>query len=473
MDSNNISATNQESRFGIEELFVSRTNKQGVILSGNDVFARVSGYEKCQLIGKPHNIIRHPDMPRCVFRLLWNTIQQNKVIVAYVKNRAIDGRYYWVLATIFPTADGYISTRLKPSSPLFEVIKELYAETLIVEFEKGVDASTSSLLSALKNLGFPTYETFMIQALKTELDLRDQAEVRAKSSSRATRNPIAKMLIDLNASFESSAGAFRSASNQLKDLLVLKEKCEQNTAFLSKSIARIQGLAVNMSISAHKMGKEGSALAVVASTVQSSAQNVNERFELFSKLSQDVSQSLSAITFSVLCSRVKTEMLSFMLNETLANIFSGRIGSGSELEQSLADVTEITKIVATLCNANYTLQKKFAEQLSQLGQESASLHAIITRLDLIRAGGKLEGFRSIKTAEIFGPFIKAMDEQIQSIGRPISNLVSTLSSATSQISDILAGGRLVEHSLTEALDALERHQRMESTSSEASKRVGA
>lgn len=114
----NISTTDQESIFELNEYFISRTDKRGVIQFGNEVFYRVSGYSVEQMIGSPHNIIRHPDMPKAIFKFFWQTIKQNKTIAAYVKNKSIDGKYYWVFATAFPTKDGYLSIRMKPSSEL-------------------------------------------------------------------------------------------------------------------------------------------------------------------------------------------------------------------------------------------------------------------------------------------------------------------------------------------------------------------
>src|SRR4051812_27090860 len=95
-----ITPRDVESPFGIEELFYSTTDRKGVILHGNDVFVRVSKHARERLVGSPHNIIRHPDMPRAAFRLVWETILSGSPVVAYVKNMAANGDYYWVTALI-------------------------------------------------------------------------------------------------------------------------------------------------------------------------------------------------------------------------------------------------------------------------------------------------------------------------------------------------------------------------------------
>ena len=82
------------------ELIISRTDLKGIITYVNETFARISGYEPEELIGKPHNIIRHPDMPKSVFKDLWETIKQGKTWRGYIKNLRKDKGYYWVYAEI-------------------------------------------------------------------------------------------------------------------------------------------------------------------------------------------------------------------------------------------------------------------------------------------------------------------------------------------------------------------------------------
>ena len=128
-----VTPINEARHFAPHELFFSLTDDKGRIHYGNQVFTRVSGYEEHQLLGQPHNLIRHPDMPRGVFRLFWDYLGAQKTIAAYVKNLAADGRYYWVLAVATPSRDGYLSVRLNPSSQFFDLVKKAYAGTLAIE----------------------------------------------------------------------------------------------------------------------------------------------------------------------------------------------------------------------------------------------------------------------------------------------------------------------------------------------------
>ena len=92
--------------FEEEEIIVSKTDLKGRITYANDVFVRISQYPLRELMGAPHSLIRHPNMPRCVFKLLWDTIEAKKEIFAYVLNLAKSGDHYWVFAHVTPSFDG-------------------------------------------------------------------------------------------------------------------------------------------------------------------------------------------------------------------------------------------------------------------------------------------------------------------------------------------------------------------------------
>jgi hypothetical protein len=166
-----------EAPFAIDEIFYSRTDPRGVIQSGNDVFQRVADYPWDRLVGAPHKVIRHPDMPSAVFWLLWQTIQQDRPIGAYVKNRASDGLHYWVFAAVTPIEGGYLSIRIKPSSKLFATVQEELATLREAELSEGLTPADSAgrLLERLKALGFDDYGAFMSHALAEELTARDAA----------------------------------------------------------------------------------------------------------------------------------------------------------------------------------------------------------------------------------------------------------------------------------------------------------
>lgn len=142
--------TGNERTFDEEEIIVSKTDTSGRITYANDVFLRIAGYTEAEVIGQPHSLIRHPDMPRCVFQLLWTTIASGKEIFAYVVNMAKNGDHYWVLAHVTPTFDdagkivGFHSNRRTPDRTALSAIQPLYRELL--EVERGHAAKADQML---------------------------------------------------------------------------------------------------------------------------------------------------------------------------------------------------------------------------------------------------------------------------------------------------------------------------------------
>ncbi|MBC7180806.1 MAG: PAS domain-containing protein, partial [Roseovarius sp.] len=156
----------QEVPFGLDELFFSRTDTRGVIRAFNPVFLRVAGYGAEDMAGAPHKLVRHPDMPKGVFWLMWEGLKRGHSVGAYVKNRARDGRFYWVFAVVSPVDGGYLSVRLKPTSPLFATVKEVYARALERERGQGMtpEQSAKAIEADLIAAGFANYGVFQIEA---------------------------------------------------------------------------------------------------------------------------------------------------------------------------------------------------------------------------------------------------------------------------------------------------------------------
>ncbi len=169
MASSNL--TGVERFFDEGEIIVSKTDKRGVITYANEVFLRVAGYSEEEILGKPHSIIRHPDMPRCVFKLLWDTLQAGEEIFAFVINKAKSGDHYWVLAHVTPTFGaqgqvvGYHSSRRVPERAAVDAVSGIYAELREVEASvadkrQGMNLATAALLEKLSGLDI-SYSQFV------------------------------------------------------------------------------------------------------------------------------------------------------------------------------------------------------------------------------------------------------------------------------------------------------------------------
>jgi PAS domain S-box-containing protein len=127
----NLPVTQHNIDYAESQVFVTKTDTRGIITYANDSFVEISGYTREELLGKSHNLVRHPDMPEWVFRSLWDTVKSNYPWRGIVKNRAKNGDHYWVRATVAPITDrgtliGYISLRKKPTNAEISEAEALY-----------------------------------------------------------------------------------------------------------------------------------------------------------------------------------------------------------------------------------------------------------------------------------------------------------------------------------------------------------
>lgn len=149
------------------DFIVSKTDLEGRIIYGNKIFTLMSGYSENELIGSPHSILRHPDMPKIVFKLLWERIQKKEEIFAYVKNLAKDGSFYWVFANVTASVDtngtirDFHSVRRKPSIKAMQIIPDLYKQLLASERSGGMEASKALLEKILNDNGVD-YDGFIL-----------------------------------------------------------------------------------------------------------------------------------------------------------------------------------------------------------------------------------------------------------------------------------------------------------------------
>jgi len=153
------------------DFIVSKTDTKGRLTYVNEIFMTMAEYTESELLGKPHNIVRHPEMPKSVFKLLWSRIQAKKEIFAYVQNKTKNGNSYWVIANVTASVDerdniiGYYSVRRKPKASALELIKPLYEKMLQAERSGGI-AAGEKVLNDLLNKEGVSYDEFIISLQK-------------------------------------------------------------------------------------------------------------------------------------------------------------------------------------------------------------------------------------------------------------------------------------------------------------------
>lgn len=339
-----------ETPFYPEELFFSRTNRKGQIQSGNTVFQRVSGFNWDELIGKPHNVVRHPDMPRGVFRLFWQQLEDSRPIGAYVKNKSKDGRYYWVYALAFPIADGFLSIRLKPTTSTLPIIIKEYASLCEVERELTPDQSRDHLLQRIKDLEYSSYQDFMSSSLIAELDER-HLMLTGKSLNKMA---LLKNLSKLN-----------------KEVI----KIPHQVLRIYKSIVLTP---LNLEIAALKVGDRGRSVGVVASTYQKMIVEIEREIVHFQKAASLVDREIRDSSFLIASEHLLSEITEFFKHEE-----SDVINTGDELRY-------LSDLKSTYETNSRDILKTVRRTISDFRILCQKLNGLIVGLEVIRLTGRME-----------------------------------------------------------------------------------
>lgn len=212
---------------GVDEIFFSTTDAKGIIERSNDVFVRLSHFERDELAGAPHNLIRHPEMPGGAFHAMWATLKAGSPFAAYVRNLAANGSEYDVFATVTPLrSGGYLSVRTRPvCTDLFQTACAIYDDARSVEDQaikdganrrQAAQVGAERILEMLAEAGIPSYETFQNLALPQEVTSREELSAGLPSRPRA-EGPLATMLAEAT-DINTGLDAWMRQQDELADL---------------------------------------------------------------------------------------------------------------------------------------------------------------------------------------------------------------------------------------------------------------
>ncbi len=420
---------NKESLFRPDEIFFSSTDLKGIILSGNDVFQRVSKYSMDELLGSPHNIIRHPDMPKIVFKLLWDYIQSGKSIVAYVKNLAKDGSYYWVLATVIPIKDKkgniveYISIRIKPTTKFFEKIPKVYEYLLQVEKEGGMEASYRALMDILKKLGYENYDDFMKDILSEEVKDKLSLLKSELPSTRCENVYIRDIILKLNFLEDLIEKLFSDISYFEN----LKRLFDQKSESIYRASDEIRLTALNSSIESMKLGSKGSVFSVISSEMRKNSEEEGRVIAQMKVLIQKISENIKDIVFTVSLSKIEIVMFSRFLSSLIEKISSESLNVRSEdmknfifLIQSSSEYFE---------KLSYTM-KESIELIEKLNKNLRKMNVLIEELEAIYFRGLIEsGYLEGTNFPIIFNYVKGLVNktkiEISQIENPLTKILDS------------------------------------------------
>ncbi len=408
-------ADNRERRFDIDELFFSRTDRKGIIRSGNEVFVRVSGYPRDELVGQAHNMVRHPDMPRALFRVFWERLQAGAGVTAYVKNRAEDGSYYWVLATADAVGDGFVSVRTKPASPLFATAKAMYADVLAVEKQveggdvrrrkAAIDAGVERLNELLAAAGYEDYHAFIRAALPAEDDAR-QALLGASVRERLGTPPPGadRALAGVLAACCGTQEVLDDVASKLEGYAVMHDTLAPKSAYVNELADNIRLFSLNALLGATRLGSRGAALGAVAEIMRARSHTAGP---VTDALGADIASAvnvLEALDYRVALSRLQSEMMMVFVRELISR--ADRDGDAATDLQVLASGLDagVRRLAASL--------EELGRYLKGITHHAGRLRSELNLLSRLEVNGRIEAARLTDAGSVLDLF--------ETIGRQVT-----------------------------------------------------
>ncbi|MDG0817820.1 PAS domain-containing protein [Bdellovibrio svalbardensis] len=409
-------ANENEAKFNADELFYSKTDFRGIIQSGNSVFVRVSEYPEEELLKRPHNVIRHPDMPRAVFALFWDFLKNQKVVAAYVKNKSKMGKYYWVFAMAFPMSDGYLSIRLKPSSPLFAQVKKVYEKMSAIEIEtSAMEASSQYLHRTLaEELGFASYEEFMRGALEAELRSRDLA-LGVQDKGLQVKWIADEVLRNVTYASQNCMDSVRTGFEVSSQFLVNMDGLLSQSQHIMKTCESVKMVTTNLTVASAKLGEPGKPLGVVAANLDKLTGEIAQCTKDLDEALKSFRQSAEDMCFTFGSSRFQIEMMDHLIRERVLQ--AGDLGAQSQTDSEKLIFLERLALLNILIVQNF---KKVQETSLALTSSSRSLLHTCKRLsqttagmDVIRVVGKIEMARVDEVTGVLASRLKDVEDLTQ------------------------------------------------------------
>jgi PAS domain S-box-containing protein len=404
-----------ERPFAVDELFFSTTDPKGFIRTGNEVFVRVSGYGVDELIGRPHNVIRHPHTPRVVFRLLWEHIAAGEPIVAYVKNRAKDGAHYWVLAAVRPIDGGYLSVRLKPTSPLFTTVKGIYAELHALEREiedgggtrsEAMDAAAARLAEILHAVGMADYQEFMRTALAAEVLARRSA---MGAMGRRVGAATGSAAVDIA---ERLGARLNDELDSIEEYMRVNEALAERSEALVRLAEEGQVLAINAVLASRRLGTDGGPLVAVAKLMQQTFPNVVARSRAVVERISTTRAALQQLGFEVAFAVLQNDMSTMFLDEVVASDHPTEAANMRLLIDCLRG--DVHDVLGTI--------HEVAQGLETVGEVAGDLIRNLGQLDAIERNGRVEATRT-SGADAFRSLLDNTRERVDHAKHEIREVV--------------------------------------------------
>jgi aerotaxis receptor len=374
MESTAVVPTGEQRHYTPEQIFFSTTDRRGVIATVNSTFVGLSRYSEAELVGAPHSLIRHPDMPGAVFHIMWERLLAGKSMMGYVKNLAKDGAHYLTFSTVTPLPEGYISVRSAITRPdLWEPVSRAYAETRALENLWRAEGMTKAQAAArgavdlsarLGVLGFASYDDVIRALVPAEVDER-----RRLAPPQPPHTLPGEMLHEVVFAIGRLDGELATQRARYDDATEFAATVNEAQAQFAVTLAGLEAAAAAAADAAATVASEAPAAATTAQAALSLAVTARADFSPLGQLLADVRASVLDLRASLALS---------VLHNDMAMVFAREVSSGAAVGDPEATVVLLGATVSNSVRDSENLRQHVRDELEQvaaaIGEANRALH---------------------------------------------------------------------------------------------------
>jgi len=466
-----------ERTLGDDEIIVTKTDSTGRIAYANDVFLRVSAYTEAEVLGQPHKKIRHPDMPRCIFKLLWDTITTRQEFFAYVINLAGDGAYYWVLMHVTPCLDssglvvGYHSSRRSPTRRALDEIRPLYDSLRATEARHAhpadaIEASTSQLNNFLAERGV-TYDQYL-WSLAGQPARTDPRQADRSSTSDAVPTAVADTIAEMSRASKAVAAGDVEArvmntpgSEDYPELVELRDEMNRTfdltDAFIREATASLGAATEGRYHRQFLLGgmpgsfRDGG---VVINACRVAMAKEAERLTAATTTRLEFSLAVAAIAEQVATAATELSASASSLSDsTIAAVAlaDSATGTSRSLEASSDDIEQVVTLISRVADKTRLLALNAMIEAVRAGEAGLGFQVVASDAkgladqtshaaeEILRQVGSVQSAARQSTAvmDSVGERIRAMDDMIDGINLAVHGDASVDTYGLSQMAEML------------------------------------
>jgi len=399
---------------GIDELFFSTTDHRGVIREANAVFERISRYSLDELVGSPHNIVRHPATPAGLFSLVWERLLAGMPVAAYIDNLASDGSHYWTFATIAPMGDGFVSVRSATlRHDLREDVAQLYATVRPREdavraaggsAAEAARAGAAEILAGLAARGFESYTDFMHHALAAEVAER---VVQTRDLLAPPPPPVD------DGDLSSTVGALNEATRVIGDGIVVV--LERLDAYLALA-AELQGAAIDAAATMTTLSGSAATASQASQSVVADAPVLSRAGSASVAFAEQARQQLLPLQHRLVA--VRTTVLELRYRVALGRLYNDMVRSfvdevarGDAPAQSLTAVVPLSAHLATSLAETGVHRERTNAELEAVADAIAETDQAMTEFQRMLTTWRQLVVRYRVSAEL-APYLAPVDTQV-------------------------------------------------------------